>query len=236
MRICSFIRFLARVDRDSAEVSRHVRRCEACQATLGILARLPAPSPRTDCPEPGVLAAYHAGLLSPDESERLAAHVHTCSNCLHDIWDAQEQLEGLDIDSALAAAERELDAYILAKVIAKWLATEVFPPEAASVDASFEDVYGQVASREHPPYQDSHSTPPALLSLGMDAASGSTLAHRINLLASQIGLHRLSTSASLPAIAELLEQRRAYLSDAGFGGRLLDETLRWLRNQPADSY
>lgn len=143
MRWCSFVPFISIYHGPTELLAQHLKRCPACHTAAVLVAgiALRPDAPTSSCPEGATLAALHMGELTPSETLEVSGHLLDCGHCFRIISSMHECATETDPADALVRADREIDAYTLAKEIAEWLCTEKYPEQKGRVDTAFDDAY-----------------------------------------------------------------------------------------------
>ncbi len=105
------------------EVSNHLQQCETCQTRLTRYkqtnAYLLSHLYRSQCPSGQELSLYCAGMLSNEESIRIANHILDCPLCANEVAETRQFLRALDV-------ELPKPAFSLRAILHPVFATRVF--------------------------------------------------------------------------------------------------------------
>ena len=149
MTPCPFTSYVPVFAGSPGELREHLKRCPECRTAARVVLSREAPTDRTaECPDPVQLAAYEHDLLGPAEQAATERHVEHCGFCQDLLLEkSRAEADPAEVDRALLKG----NAYILAKEITQWLATEKYPREKEKVantfDSAFEDAF-RVAPQE----------------------------------------------------------------------------------------
>ena len=143
MTPCPFTPYVALYTGPPEALREHFSRCLDCHTVALIVLGHTAHAGRdAECPDPATLAAYDDEVLDPQEHQDVGMHVRGCGYCQHLL--VEEHRVEADPDETRRALLKG-NAYVLAKEITEWLATEKYPREkervASTFDSAFEDAF-----------------------------------------------------------------------------------------------
>ena len=199
MRPCAFTVHLSRYEGPNELLEAHLGRCEQCRVASVVSWAVSESSTSGPCPSAGELAAFSLGALADDRAGGIVRHLEGCASCREVLGHEPAPSSEPDITELLVRAEREIDAYELAREIAEWLASAQFPREEGAVrqgfDAAF-DSWSLDVSRDE-------AGVPAL-ALGFEGRAEAPLAERL------LGLAILAGDLARQGVAPGRERARRF--------------------------
>ena len=225
---CPFSTHLVTYRGPAEPLQEHLRSCVDCRVAAGVIAASTMRGERTpDCPDESVLAAYDEGVLDdqPDYEDSIR-HLRDCDHCAWRLIELKR--EETTLEESLTQLQSG-NAYILAKQLAEWLATEAFPREEMAVKGSFESTYHAMTGERQQEGSEAADRGPELVGLAFMGKSGLSLAQKIVALSALAGQLRGSEAGSAEDVANELENRRSALEKAGLSAQLIHKAIEHLR-------
>ena len=106
-----------------SEVAVHLEQCSHCREKAHRLALihdgLTRRLYRVTCPTPSELGEYHMGLLPPDREAAVAAHLHECHHCAHEVAQLTAYLAELapDLEPSLLEQAKARTRVLIARLV-----------------------------------------------------------------------------------------------------------------------